>query len=208
MHLNAPVILNGVCVRWKGHLDLERLDGAGSIEFDEEAAKIEDVILREQVEAYNRRMKEFEEYRKAQQRHIAAFMGQHHAMQQAAAAAAAQQQQVSSTPTAAEATSTSVAASEPSSKSNGQIHSAADLVDIEEVSFAVQPSVLSGAESILTLKIHESIMFGYFCQAFALRTARVESARIVGLDHFWFFFFIPALGDHISDTHCICALAR
>ena len=134
MHLNAPVILNGVCVRWKGHLDLERLDGAGSIEFDEEAAKIEDVILREQVEAYNRRMKEFEEYRKAQQRHIAAFMGQQHALQQAAAAAAAAQQHhnVSSTPTAvAEASSTS----QPSlSKSNGQIHSAADLVDIEEVS--------------------------------------------------------------------------
>ena len=137
MHLNAPVILNGVCVRWKGHLDLERLDGAATLEFDEEAAKIEDVILREQVEAYNRRMKEFEEYRKAQQRHIAAFMGQHHAMQQAAAAAAAaQHHQVSSRPTAAEASSTSVTASmEPSfSKSNGQIHSAADLVDIEEVS--------------------------------------------------------------------------
>ena len=135
MHLNAPVILNGVCVRWKGHLDLERLDGAGCLEFDEEAAKIEDVILREQVEAYNRRMKEFEEYRKAQQRHIAAMMGQHHALQQAAAAAAAAQQHgVSSTPTAAEASSTSMAPSDPSSKSNGQIHSAADLVDIEEVS--------------------------------------------------------------------------
>ena len=134
MHLNAPVILNGVCVRWKGHLDLERLDGAGCLEFDEEAAKIEDVILREQVEAYNRRMKEFEEYRKAQQRHIAAFMGQQHALQQAAAAAAAAQHQVSSTPTAAEASSTSMAPPDPSSKSNGQIHSAADLVDIEEVS--------------------------------------------------------------------------
>ena len=96
VHLNAPVILNGVCVRWKGHLDLERLDGVGSIEFDEEAAKIEDVILREQVEAYNRRMKEFEEYRKAQQRHIAAVMGQHHALQQAAVAAAQQQQASSS----------------------------------------------------------------------------------------------------------------
>ena len=87
------MILNGVCIRWRGWLDLERLDGAASLEFDEEAAKIEDVILREQVEAYNRRMKEFEEYRKAQQRHIAAVMGQHHALQQAAAAAAAAQQQ-------------------------------------------------------------------------------------------------------------------
>ena len=134
VHIKSPLVVNGVCVRWKGYFDMERLDGVACMEFDEEAAKIEDVILREQVEAYNRRMKEFEEYRKAQQRHIAAFMGQQHALQQAAAAAAAAQHQASSTPTAAEASSTSVMASEPSSKSNGQIHSAADLVDIEEVS--------------------------------------------------------------------------
>ena len=136
VHIKSPLVVNGVCVRWKGYFDMERLDGVACMEFDEEAAKIEDVILREQVEAYNRRMKEFEEYRKAQQRHIAAFMGQQHALQQAAAAAAAAQHQVSSTPTAAEASSTSIMApsADPSSKSNGQIHSAADLVDIEEVS--------------------------------------------------------------------------
>ena len=93
VHIKSPLVVNGVCVRWKGYLDMERLDGVACMEFDEEAAKIEDVILREQVEAYNRRMKEFEEYRKAQQRHIAAMMGQHHALQQAAAAAAAAQQQ-------------------------------------------------------------------------------------------------------------------
>ena len=93
VHIKSPLVVNGVCVRWKGYFDMERLDGVACMEFDEEAAKIEDVILREQVEAYNRRMKEFEEYRKAQQRHIAAVMGQHHALQQAAAAAAAQQQQ-------------------------------------------------------------------------------------------------------------------
>ena len=137
VHIKSPLVVNGVCVRWKGYFDMERLDGVACMEFDEEAAKIEDVILREQVEAYNRRMKEFEEYRKAQQRHIAAFMGQQHALQQAAAAAAAAQQQhhVSSTPTAvAEASSTSQLSL---SKSNGQIHSAADLVDIEEVSCSV-----------------------------------------------------------------------
>ena len=93
VHIKSPLVVNGVCVRWKGYFDMERLDGVACMEFDEEAAKIEDVILREQVEAYNRRMKEFEEYRKAQQRHIAAVMGQHHALQQAAAAAAAAQQQ-------------------------------------------------------------------------------------------------------------------
>ena len=90
VHIKSPFILNGVCVRWKGYIDMERLDGMGILEFDEETAKLEDIMLREQVEAYNRRMKEFEEYRKAQQRQLAAFMGQH---QQALAAAQKQHQQ-------------------------------------------------------------------------------------------------------------------
>lgn len=38
----SPVIVNGVCVRWRGWVDLERLDGLGRIEFDEEAAKVSD----------------------------------------------------------------------------------------------------------------------------------------------------------------------
>ena len=33
---------------------MERLDGVGCLEFDEETAKVEDALLREQVEAYNR----------------------------------------------------------------------------------------------------------------------------------------------------------
>lgn len=77
--------MNGVCVRWKGYVDLERLDGAGCVEFDEESATLEDAILKDTVEAYNRRMKEFEEHTKARSRQLAAFMGHH----QAAAAAAA-----------------------------------------------------------------------------------------------------------------------
>ena len=38
---------------------MERLDGVGAIEFDEETAVIEDAALRDTVEAYNRRVKEF-----------------------------------------------------------------------------------------------------------------------------------------------------
>ena len=49
MHLRAPMILNGVCIRWRGWLDLERLDGVGCLEFDEESAMVEDAKLREQV---------------------------------------------------------------------------------------------------------------------------------------------------------------
>ena len=47
------MILNGVCIRWRGWLDLERLDGVGCLEFDEENAMVEDAKLREQVRAPN-----------------------------------------------------------------------------------------------------------------------------------------------------------
>ena len=75
VHIRSPFILNGVCVRWKGYLDLERLDGVGAIEFDEETANLEDAVMRDTVEAYNRRIKDFEEHNKARQRQLAAFMG-------------------------------------------------------------------------------------------------------------------------------------
>ena len=41
VHLKAPFILNGVCVCYKGWIDLSCLDGMGCIEFDEERAQIE-----------------------------------------------------------------------------------------------------------------------------------------------------------------------
>ena len=53
--------MNGVCVRWRGWLDLERLDGVGCLEYDEERGQLEDAILREQMERYNSRMRELEE---------------------------------------------------------------------------------------------------------------------------------------------------
>ncbi|GFV93951.1 uncharacterized protein TNCV_3573041 [Trichonephila clavipes] len=52
--------MNGVCVRWRGTLDLERLDGVGCLEFDEELARIEDSRLKQQIEAYNKRVQELE----------------------------------------------------------------------------------------------------------------------------------------------------
>jgi hypothetical protein len=53
VHLRSPFILNGVCVRWRGWLDLERLDGVGCLEFDEESALLEDAKLREQVSPHS-----------------------------------------------------------------------------------------------------------------------------------------------------------
>ena len=102
--MRSPFILNGVCVRWKGYLDMERLDGVGCIEFDEEMANVEDAILRETVEAYNRRIKEFEEHTKARSRQLAAF-------QQAAAAAHAQAAQAAAAAHAAAAASAAASSS-------------------------------------------------------------------------------------------------
>ena len=38
--IKSRFIMNGVCVVWKGWLDLQRLDGAGYLEFDEDKAKV------------------------------------------------------------------------------------------------------------------------------------------------------------------------
>lgn len=53
--------MNGVCVRWRGWIDLERLDGVGCVEYNEERAAAEDALLREQIERYNQRLREFED---------------------------------------------------------------------------------------------------------------------------------------------------
>ena len=108
VHIRSPFILNGVCVRWKGYLDLERLDGVGCIEFDEETATLEDAIMRDTVEAYNRRIKDFEEHNKARQRQLAAFMGH---QQQVAAALQQQLDNASSNSTSSTTASNSVTTS-------------------------------------------------------------------------------------------------
>ncbi|GIX89618.1 protein brother [Caerostris extrusa] len=60
VHLRSSFIMNGVCVRWKGTLDLDRLDGVGCLEFDEELARLEDVRLQQQIEAYNNKVQELD----------------------------------------------------------------------------------------------------------------------------------------------------
>jgi len=69
VHIKSRFILNGVCARWRGWIDQDRLDGVGCIEFDEEAARIEDVYRREQVERFNQRLREFEEDQRAYRNH-------------------------------------------------------------------------------------------------------------------------------------------
>lgn len=41
VYLKAPMILNGVCVIWRGWIDLQRLDGMGCLEYDDERAQVQ-----------------------------------------------------------------------------------------------------------------------------------------------------------------------
>ncbi|XP_043563154.1 phagosome assembly factor 1 isoform X3 [Chiloscyllium punctatum] len=59
--LKAPMILNGVCVIWKGWIDLQRLDGMGCLEFDEDRAQQEDALAQQAFEDARRRARDFEE---------------------------------------------------------------------------------------------------------------------------------------------------
>ncbi|XP_049800454.1 protein big brother isoform X1 [Schistocerca nitens] len=69
VHLRSHFIMNGVCVRWRGWIDLERLDGVGCLEYDEERAQLEDSMLRDQIERYNQRLRDFEEKQRAYRQH-------------------------------------------------------------------------------------------------------------------------------------------
>lgn len=67
VHIRSHFIMNGVCVRFRGWLDLERLDGVGCLEYDERRAIHEDAILRDQIDRYNQRLREFEDTKRAYQ---------------------------------------------------------------------------------------------------------------------------------------------
>ncbi|XP_065164218.1 protein big brother-like [Atheta coriaria] len=47
VHIKSAFIMNGVCVRWVGWIDLERLDGIGCLEYAEDRAAAEDARLRQ-----------------------------------------------------------------------------------------------------------------------------------------------------------------
>lgn len=61
VHIKSHFIMNGVCVRFRGWIDIERLDGVGCLEYDERRALHEDAILREQIDRYNQRLRDFKE---------------------------------------------------------------------------------------------------------------------------------------------------
>jgi len=44
--IQSPMILNGVCVKWKGYIDLHQLDGYGRFDYDEARGAMEAELLR------------------------------------------------------------------------------------------------------------------------------------------------------------------
>ncbi|XP_030622346.1 core-binding factor subunit beta isoform X2 [Chanos chanos] len=61
VYLKAPMILNGVCVIWRGWIDLQRLDGMGFLEYDDERAQHEDALAQAAFEEARRRTRDFED---------------------------------------------------------------------------------------------------------------------------------------------------
>lgn len=61
VHLKSSFVMNGVCVLFKGTMDLQRLDGTAYLELDGIQSKIEDKIMRETIEQSRMRLQEFEE---------------------------------------------------------------------------------------------------------------------------------------------------
>jgi hypothetical protein len=55
-----------VCVRWRGWLDLERLEGAGCLQLDEELAAREEALLTRHIQLVHQKIRDCEDrYRSA-----------------------------------------------------------------------------------------------------------------------------------------------
>lgn len=61
VHICSSFILNGVCCRWRGWLDLEKLEGVGSLELDAEMVAREEQLLQRQLALVQQKLRECEE---------------------------------------------------------------------------------------------------------------------------------------------------
>ena len=61
VHICSSFILNGVCCRWRGWLDLEKLEGVGSLELDLEMVAREEQLLQRQLALVQQKLRECEE---------------------------------------------------------------------------------------------------------------------------------------------------
>ena len=61
VHICSSFILNGVCVRWRGWLDLEKLEGVGCLELDLDLVTKEENLLQRQLALVQQKLRECEE---------------------------------------------------------------------------------------------------------------------------------------------------
>lgn len=64
--------MNGICVIFRGWIDLDRLDGVGSLDYDEERGSLEEAILKEEIERYKAHFQEMERRERLMERQAAA----------------------------------------------------------------------------------------------------------------------------------------
>ena len=70
--LDSPVIVNGVSVRWRGSVNLEKLDGVGGFRFDEDSSRVEDMAMQQQVDSYKHALRDWEDQQARSDEHRAA----------------------------------------------------------------------------------------------------------------------------------------
>ena len=61
VHICTSFILNGVCVRWRGWLCLDKLEGVGSLDLDLELVQREEQLLQRQLALVQQKLRECEE---------------------------------------------------------------------------------------------------------------------------------------------------
>jgi len=52
VHVSTSLIFNGVCVKWVGILDLQRIDGVGQMQFDETGARAQELAHAPQLQQH------------------------------------------------------------------------------------------------------------------------------------------------------------
>ncbi|XP_064398421.1 core-binding factor subunit beta-like isoform X2 [Halichondria panicea] len=70
VNMSSRFIMNGVCIKWVGWIDLDTLVGKARLIFDEEQARVEDEIMRAVMKETQERVRMFEEnQRRWQEQH-------------------------------------------------------------------------------------------------------------------------------------------
>lgn len=70
VHIVTSFILNGVCVRYRGWMCLEKLEGVGCLELDLEMVTREEQLLQRQLALVQQKLRECEEIYRGDYHHV------------------------------------------------------------------------------------------------------------------------------------------